>query len=516
MPSARRLILVLRDQLNPDATLLREADPERDAIAMTEAPYGSQRFPEHKQRLALCFSAMRHFRDARRSDGFSVHYQPADADDCAEDVADFLRQQIDAHEPERVVLTEPGRYGALQRLQAVADAAGVPLDVQADDHFLCTHRRFEAWADGRSSLTMEYFYRMMRKEYNVLLDDNDEPVGGEWNYDDQNRESFSEAPADIKPPTRHRPDEITQSVIELVETTFTDAPGTLDTFHWPVTPDEARRDVRDFIEHRLPTFGTYQDAMWMEEPFLYHSRLSAAINLKLVAPRYVIEQAEDAYQAGHAPINAVEGFIRQILGWREFIRGVYWQAMPDYAEKNALDATADLPDFFWTADTEMTCMRQSLGQIVEHGYAHHIQRLMVTGLFGLLYGIDPQQMNDWHEAMYVDAWEWVSMPNMIGMSQYADGGIVGTKPYTASGNYINKMSNYCSHCAYNYKASTGEDACPFTTLYWDFLDRHEDRLSSNRRMNFQMANLRRKDDDTRAAIRERAEIVRERAADGTL
>ena len=516
MPSARRLILVLRDQLNPDAAVLREADPERDAIAMTEAPYGSQRFPEHKQRLALCFSAMRHFRDARRSDGFSVHYQPADADDRAEDVADFLRQQIDAHEPERVVLTEPGRYGALQRLQAVADAAGVPLDVQADDHFLCTHRRFDAWADGRSSLTMEYFYRMMRKEHDVLLDENTDPVGGEWNYDDQNRASFSEAPSDINPPTRHRPDAITGDVLGLVQTQFADAPGSLDGFIWPVTPEEAKRDVRDFIEHRLPTFGTYQDAMWTEKPFLYHSRLSAAINLKLVAPRYVIEQAEDAYQAGHAPINAVEGFIRQILGWREFIRGVYWQAMPDYAEKNALDATADLPDFFWTADTEMTCMRQSLGQIVEHGYAHHIQRLMVTGLFGLLYGIDPQQMNAWHEAMYVDAWEWVSMPNMIGMSQYADGGIVGTKPYTASGNYINKMSNYCSHCAYNYKASTGEDACPFTTLYWDFLDRHEDRLSGNRRMNFQMANLRRKDDDTRAAIRERAEIVRERAADGTL
>jgi deoxyribodipyrimidine photolyase-related protein len=459
---------------------------------------------------------MRHYRDARREEDFTVHYQPADADDVASDVADFLHQQIEAHEPERVVLTEPGRYGDLQRLQAVTDEAGTPLDVQADDHFLCTHRHFDAWADGRSSLTMEYFYRMMRQEYGVLLDENNEPAGDTWNYDDQNRESFSEAPPDINPPTRHRPDEVTQDVIDLVQTQFADAPGSLDSFIWPVTPEEARRDVRDFIEHRLPTFGTYQDAMWTDEPFLYHSRLSAALNLKLVDPRYVIEQAEDAYRAGHAPINAVEGFIRQILGWREFIRGVYWQSMPDYAEKNALDATADLPDFFWTADTDMTCMRQSLGQIVDYGYAHHIQRLMVTGLFGLLYGVDPKQMNAWHEAMYVDAWEWVSLPNMVGMSQYADGGIVGTKPYTASGNYINKMSNYCQHCVYNYKASTGEDACPFTTLYWDFLDRHEDRLSGNRRMNFQMANLRRKGDDTRAAIRERAETVRQRAADGSL
>ena len=516
MSSVRRLILVLRDQLNPDAAVLREADPERDVIAMTEAPYGQQRFPEHKQRLVLCFSAMRHFRDARRADGFTVHYQPADAEEGADDVPAFVRQQIATHQPERVVLTEPGRHNALQGLQTVADDAGVPLDVHADDHFLCTHRRFDAWADGRSSLTMEYFYREMRREHDVLLDENDAPIGGDWNYDDQNRERFSEAPTNIKPPTQHRSDETTQAVIDMVRTQFADAPGALDAFIWPVTPEDARRAVRDFIEQRLPTFGTYQDAMWTDEPFLYHSRLSAALNLKLIDPRAIIEQAEDAYHAGHAPINAVEGFIRQILGWREFIRGVYWQSMPEYAEQNALNATADLPDFFWTADTDMTCMRQSLGQIVEHGYAHHIQRLMVTGLFGLLYGIDPQQMNAWHEAMYVDAWEWVSMPNMIGMSQYADGGIVGTKPYTASGNYINKMSNYCKHCAYNYKQSTGDDACPFTTLYWDFLDRHEDRLSGNRRMNFQLANLRRKGDDARTAIRARAETVRKRAADGAL
>jgi deoxyribodipyrimidine photolyase-related protein len=272
----------------------------------------------------------------------------------------------------------------------------------------------------------------------------------------------------------------------------------------------------DFIEHRLPQFGTYQDAMWTGRPFLYHSRLSAALNLKLLDPHLAIERAEAAYHDGHAPINAVEGFVRQILGWREFVRGVYWLHAPAYVEKNALTASHDLPTFYWTGDTNMRCMQECVGQAVEHGYTHHIPRLMVIGLFGLLYGVDPQQMNAWHEALYVDAWEWVSAPNMIGMALYADGGIVGTKPYTASGKYINRMSNYCSHCRYDPDAATGENACPFTSLYWDFLNRHQERLSGNRRMNFQLANVRRKSEEELAAIAERVETVRTRADDGTL
>jgi deoxyribodipyrimidine photolyase-related protein len=513
----RRLLLVLRDQLDRDAALLADADPERDAIAMTEAPGGQRRFAEHKQRLALTWAAQRHFRDDLQARGFTVHYENATAADRSADVPAFLRRQIRAHEPDRVALTEPGRYGLLEALQAVAEEEGVPLDVHADDHFLCTHRAFEEWADGRKELTMEYFYREQRRAYDVLLTGDGDPVGGEWNFDEDNRESFgADGPQGIPDPLDFDRDATTEAVLETVRTDHADAYGSLDTFTWPVTPAQAEAAVDDFIERRLPTFGDYQDAMWTEAPFLYHSRLSAALNLKLIDPLTVCQKAEAAYHDGHAPINAVEGFIRQILGWREFIRGVYWLYAPEYADRNALDATEDLPAFFWTGDTKMRCLQESVGQVVEHAYGHHIQRLMVVGLFGLLYGIDPQQMNEWHEAMYIDAWEWVSTPNMVGMALYADGGTVGTKPYTASGKYINRMSNYCQHCIYDPEQATGEEACPFTTLYWNFLDRHRERFSGNRRMNFQLANVRRKNDAELEAIADRADEVRALVDDGAL
>ena len=513
--SASRLILILRDQLDRSAALLNDADPENDRVIMTEAPYGQRRFPPHKSRLALCLAAMRHFRDDLRANGFSVHYEPAG--DCATDVSSFLHKQIEEHAPDQVALTEPGNYALLQDLQAAADEAGVPLDVYPDTHFLCTKDDFDAWADGRKSPTMEYFYREQRRAYDVLLTEEDEPVGGDWNFDEENRESFGkDGPGLIPEPVRFSLTSITEEVFDLVDEHFPEAYGALDSFNWPVTPAQAEQALDDFIEHRLPSFGAYQDAMWTDRPTLYHSRLSAALNLRLLDPLDAVRRAESAYHDGHAPINAVEGFIRQILGWREFIRGIYWRHAADWSEMNALDAQADLPDFYWTADTEMTCMRQCLQQVVDEGHGHHIQRLMVTGLFGMLYGVDPQQMNDWHLAMYVDAWDWVSTPNMIGMSQYADGGIVGTKPYAASGKYINRMSNYCTHCRYDPDQATGDDACPFTTFYWAFLDENRDTLSDNYRMNFQMANLRRKDDDTLASIRERAEALRERmSTDGT-
>ncbi len=504
----RTLLLLLRDQLNRDAALLRDADPAHDVVAMTEADRRQGRFPEHKQRLALGWAAMRHLREDLREAGWTVHYQPIDAAD-EEGVPGFLRRQIEAHAPERVCVTEPGRYELLQEIEAVCDALGVALQVHADDHFLATHRDFEAWADGRKELTLEYFYREQRRRYDVLVTDEGDPVGGEWNFDDENRESFgAEGPGMIPEGPSFERDAITEEVLDLVRSDFAEAPGHLSAFRWPVTPAQAEQALDDFIEHRLPQFGTYQDAMWTGRPFLYHSRLSAALNLKLLDPLTAVRRAEEAYHDGHAPLNAVEGFVRQILGWREFVRGVYWLYAPEYAERNALDATEDLPDFYWSGDTDMRCLSDSIGQVREHGYTHHIARLMVIGLFGLLYGVDPQQMNDWHEAMYVDAWAWVSVPNMIGMALYADGGTVGTKPYTASGKYINRMSNYCTHCRYDPDQATGADACPFTSLYWNFLDRHQEQLSGNRRMNFQLANVRRKDDDELEAIAERVAEIR--------
>jgi len=351
----------------------------------------------------------------------------------------------------------------------------------------------------------------------VLVTDDGDPVGGDWNFDDENREAFgADGPGMIPEGPSFGRDALTEEVLVLVRTDFADAPGALDDFRWPVTPAQAETALEDFIEHRLPEFGTYQDAMWTGRPFLYHSRLSAALNLKLLDPLTAVRRAEQAYHDGHAPINAVEGFVRQVLGWREFVRGVYWLYDSEYVDRNALNATADLPDFYWTGDTDMRCLSECVGQVREHAYAHHIPRLMVMGLFGLLYGVDPQQMNEWHEAMYIDAWEWVSTPNMVGMALYADGGTVGTKPYTASGKYIDRMSNYCSHCRYDPAEATGEEACPFTSLYWNFLDRHQERFSGNPRMNFQLANVRRKDDEELTAIAERVEEVRALAEQGAL
>ncbi|MDX1548633.1 MAG: cryptochrome/photolyase family protein [Rhodothermales bacterium] len=514
MPDARHLILVLGDQLSADAAAFDGADATRDVVAMAEVEAEVHRHPNHRQRVALFFAAMRHFRDALRDRGFTVKYQRVGAKDAAESLPEYLRRMIDHYRPERVVLTEPGRHDLREALRETAAEAGADLDLREDDHFLASHADFDAWAEGRSTLTMEYFYRAMRRRYGVLMR-GDDPEGDRWNLDQENREAFREAPGAIKEPIHFRPDAVTQGALDDVEDRFPDLYGTLDGFDWPVTPGEARRAVRDFVEHRLPHFGTYQDAMWAGRPYLYHSRISAALNLKLIDPRYVIEKVEEAYREGHVPLNAAEGFIRQILGWREFIRGVYWREMPGYHERNALDARRALPDLFWTGATEMACLRDVVTQLLETAYAHHIQRLMVTGLFALLYGVRPQAVHDWYMALFIDSVEWVTLPNVLGMSQYGDGGIVGTKPYTASGRYIQRQSNYCAGCRYDPTEATGADACPFTTLYWDFLIRHEERLDGNRRMNFQLANLRKKSGDEREAIAAHARTLRRKIREGT-
>lgn len=294
----------------------------------------------------------------------------------------------------------------------------------------------------------------------------------------------------------------------MVHIRFAEHPGDLNHFDWPVTTQEAEKALADFIKHRLPEFGDWQDAMWTVEPWLFHSRLSAAMNVKLLHPRRVIEAAEQAYRNGEAPLAAVEGFIRQILGWREYVRGIYWKFMPGYVELNALGADQPLPDFYWTGDTDMACLRDALGQTLRHGYAHHIQRLMVTGLYALMLGVEPKRVHEWYLAVYVDAVEWVELPNTIGMSQYADGGIMASKPYVATGKYIQRMSDHCSRCRFDPAKSTGDDACPFTTLYWDFLMRHEKMLAANNRMALQVRNLARIPAAERAAIQARATEIR--------
>ena len=503
-----KLIFITGDQLSLDAIPLKEADQSADRVVMAEVEEEIRRFPNHKQRVVLFLSAMRHFRQQLEGAGYEVVYQEIGDEGGSPTLIDFLDLQIKDFGPDHIAMTESGRYSMEQEVRQLADLHGVSLSIHNDPHFLCTRQEFSDWAGGRKALVMEYFYRMMRKKYGYLMEGG-KPAGGAWNFDKENRGRFGRRGPGLRAdPHYTEPDRITLNVIKLVEVHFSDLPGSLDHFHWPVTATEAEKVLAVFIEHHLPEFGTYQDAMWTGEPFLYHSRISAALNLKLLDPRDVIASAIGAYEDGNAPINAVEGFVRQILGWREFIRGVYWHQMPAYRTLNALAANEDLPAFFWTGDTEMHCLREVVGQLLDHAYAHHIQRLMVAGLFTLLYGVEPKQVHEWFMALYVDSVEWVTLPNTIGMSQFADGGIIGTKPYAATGKYIKRMSNYCSGCRFDPDLATGEDACPFTTLYWDFLMRHEEVLSRNRRMAFQMKNISRKNTAEREAISERAQEIR--------
>ncbi|MDH3281591.1 MAG: cryptochrome/photolyase family protein, partial [Gammaproteobacteria bacterium] len=364
-------------------------------------------------------------------------------------------------------------------------------------------------ANTRKQLRLEYFYRFLRERHGILMD-NAQPEGGKWNYDSDNRRAFPKDGPGMTPPwPGYPPDTVTRSAIQTVEQCFPDHPGDLSSFDWPVTRRDAKNALDDFIQHRLSMFGPYQDAMWTDAPFLYHSGLAAAMNVKLLNPRESIDAALRAYQQGHAPLASVEGFIRQILGWREYVRGIYWKYMPEYLERNALRAPCTLPEFYWTGDTDMECLRQAIHQTLKYGYAHHIQRLMVTGLFALLMGVNPRAVHEWYLSVYVDAVEWVELPNTLGMSQYADGGVLASKPYVASGRYIQRMSNYCQHCQYDPSKAIGHNACPFTTLYWDFLRRHDQRFRQHPRTALQWRNLHRLSDSDKQRIRRQADTIRQ-------
>ena len=506
--AVRNLVLVLGDQLDPESSALEGFDPKLDVVWMAEVREESEHVWSHKVRIALFLSAMRHFRDSLIARGLTVDYRLLDDAENAGSLAAELAVAIRTHKPKLLIVSEPGDYRVQESLKVAAKAADVPLDIREDKHFISTVHDFAKFADGRKQLRLEYFYRELRKKAGVLMD-GDKPEGGDWNYDTENRGSFGKAgPGLVPAPSSFPPDAITQGVLKLVEKQFAEHPGNLKQFDWPVTPADAEVALHDFIQHRLISFGQYQDASWTAEPYLYHSRLSMTMNLKFMNPRRVVQAAEQAYRDGLAPLPAVEGFIRQILGWREYVRGIYWRFMPEYLDGNALDAHQPLPKFFWTGDTDYQCLKQAIGQTLELGYAHHIQRLMVTGLFKLMLGVEPKQVHEWYLAVYVDAVEWVEVPNVIGMSQYADGGIMASKPYAATGKYIQRMSNYCKGCQYDPAKSTGATACPFTTLYWDFLMRHEDTLAKNPRMILQVKNLKRLDATEKKAIRKQADTLR--------
>jgi deoxyribodipyrimidine photolyase-related protein len=508
----RDLIIVLGDQLDLDAAAFDGFDPASDAVWMAEVADESTHVWSGKPRTVMFLSAMRHFALALREAGRALHYTPLDSPDNCSTLAAQLQADIERLRPARLVMTAPGDWRVLQAIKAVAHANSLPLDIREDRHFYCTVREFAAHAKGRKSLRMEYFYREQRKRHGVLMQ-GDEPTGGQWNFDADNREAFTAAgPGALPQRTRFEPDALTREVIALVNTRFASHPGRLDSFAWPVTRGQALLSLQAFITERLPLFGRYQDAMWPGEPWLYHAHLSAALNLKLLNPREVVDAAVAAHASGHAPLASVEGFVRQILGWREYVRGIYWTRMPAYLELNALNAQEPLPAWYWTGDTDMACMRDALAQTLTHGYANHIQRLMVTGLYALMLGVQPREVHAWYLAVYVDAVEWVELPNTLGMSQYADGGLMGSKPYVATGKYIQRMSPHCKGCRYDPAQRSGDSACPFTTLYWDFLMRHETLLASNPRMALQVKNVARLTDAQRQAVMERADQLRRAAS----
>ena len=472
------LCFLLGDQLNLSISSLSNIDAEKDVIFMCEVWDEATYVQHHKKKIAFIFSAMRHFADELRAQGYNVHYTKLDDPENAGSFYSELKRADEQYKPKSIIATEASEYRVLEDMKDWSFDA--PVDIRPDDRFLCTHYEFAEWAEGRKQLRMEYFYREMRRKYNILMD-GDKPEGGEWNYDSENRKPPKDA-LNIPQTYMSQPDDITREVMDLVADRFPDHFGDLEPFHFAVTREQAVQALDQFIKERLCNFGDYQDAMVEGEPWMYHSHLSFYINCGLLLPLECVQAAEEAYRDGKSPLNAVEGFIRQIIGWREYVRGIYWLKMPEYESENFLDAKRKLPALFWGGDTQMNCMRQCVKETKENAYAHHIQRLMVLGNFALIAGLDPDEVNEWYMIVYADAYQWVELPNVTGMILFADGGVLGSKPYSASGAYINKMSDYCKGCRYKVTKKKGPDACPFNYLYWDFLIRNEDKLRGNHRL----------------------------------
>lgn len=506
----RHLVLVLGDQLSRGLSALRAADPTQDVVVMAEVKEEGCYVPHHPQKIAMILSAMRHFAADLVGQGWRVAYSRLDDPDNSQSILGELLRRMDELGASDILCTRPGEW----RLISALDDLPVPVTQLPDDRFLCSDAEFAAWAEGRKQFRMEWFYREMRRKTGLLMHGGG-PVGGQWNFDHDNRKAAQ--PNLFRPrPPQFSPDETTQDVLTLVEAQFPDHFGRLRPFGWAVTRPEALKALTHFITNALPTFGDEQDAMLADDPTLSHSLLSPCLNIGLLHPLEVCRAAEAAYHAGNAPLNAVEGFIRQIIGWREYVRGIYMLHGPGYADQNALSARRGLPPLYWGAKTDMACLSHAVRQTRDLAYAHHIQRLMVTGNFALLSGISPQALHTWYLSVYIDAFEWVEAPNTIGMSQFADGGVLGSKPYAASGAYIDRMSDYCDGCRYRVAEKTGPTACPFNFLYWDFLIRHRDRFATNPRMAQMYRTWDRMDDARKDATLRDAEAFLTRLDSGAL
>ncbi len=493
------LRIILGDQLSHTLSSLAGIDFDNDTVLLCEVRNEAKRVAHHKKKIAFIFSAMRHFDAELQEAGVRTRYIKYDALGNTGSFTGEVERAIEALHPDNIVITEPSEYDVLEEVLNWKERFPIPVSICDDDRFLCTKDTFANWAKDRKQLRMEFFYREMRRKHDILMD-GDEPVGGQWNYDSENRKP-PKSGLEIPETYSSAPDSITQQVLELVAHEFGDHFGDLEPFHFAVTATQAGQALDQFIRERLGNFGDYQDAMLQGEPWMYHSHLSFYINCGLLNPLDCIQKAEQAYRAGLAPLNATEGFIRQLLGWREYVRGLYWLKMPEYASENHLQAQRPLPPFYWNAATKMNCLRQCVLETKVNAYAHHIQRLMVLGNFALLAGIKADEVNEWFWLVYADAYQWVELPNVSGMILFADGGVVASKPYAASGAYINRMSNYCKGCSYKVSKKNGPDACPFNYLYWDFLLRQQDTLKGNPRMGMPYRTLSKMDDAKIDAVR---------------
>lgn len=475
-----KLRVILNDQLSTSISSLNDADKNNDIILMCEILSEATYVKHHKKKLAFLFSAMRHFAEELTNLGYKVKYTKLDSKKNSGSFKGEIKLLLENNNINSIIITHPSEYRLLLDIKEWKDIFNIPIEIRTDDRFLSTPKYFSDWAQEKKQLRMEYFYREIRKKYKILVKNN-QPIGGKWNYDTENRSPPKEG-LSIPKPYENSPDKISQETIELVKKFFPDHFGDLEPFYFAVTRTQALKVLEDFIEKRLPHFGEYQDAMIEGNPWMYHSHISFYLNCGLLLPLECVKAAEEAYYKGNSPINSVEGFIRQIIGWREYIHGIYWYKMPQYQQKNYFEATRNLPKFYWDANIKMNCLHQCLSETKKNAYAHHIQRLMILGNFALITGIEPKQVQEWFLIVYADAYEWVELPNVMGMILFADGGYLASKPYAAGGSYINKMSNYCKNCSYKVEQKNGPDACPFNYLYWYFLEKNKEKLSSNHRM----------------------------------
>ena len=478
--TAKTLIPLLGDQLSFDIASLDGMDPARSVILMMEVADETAYVAHHRAKIAFILSAMRHHAQTLRDAGWTVDYVTLDDPANSGSFTGEVARAIERHKSDAIVVTEAGEWRVQAMLEAWATRFALPVDIRLDTRFLAAHAEFDTWAAGKKQLRMEFFYREMRRKTGLLMD-GDKPEGGKWNYDAENRKPAARSLFAPQPP-RFAPDAVTRAVLDIVTARFPNNIGSLETFAFATTREDALTAQTAFLDHALPQFGDYQDAMLTGEPYLWHSILSPYINVGLLDPLHLCREVEARYREGKVPLNSAEGFIRQIIGWREYVRGIYWREGPDYVTRNHLDAHRRLPDFYWTGKTDMHCMAQAIGQTIDHAYAHHIQRLMITGNFALLIGAAPTAVHRWYLEVYADAYEWVELPNTLGMSQFADGGILASKPYCSGGAYIDRMSDYCGSCRYSVNQRTGPDACPFNALYWHFLDRNVGKLRNNQRL----------------------------------